>query len=103
MQTDRRASRRSFLTQVAGGGLVIGAGLIFGTSGQAQKGTPSRQMVIDVDPNDPARPPSPPPPRPRAADRDSGPNSDPQGMGPMTRSTPHERFVICPGHSRCPR
>ena len=103
MQRVRHIPRRSFLAQVAGGGLIIGAGLIVGADARAaqQSGEPStRQMGVDADPSDPARLP-PPPARP--ADRDSGPNSDPHGAGRQTSSSmPSERFVICPGNTRCP-
>ncbi|HYD12228.1 MAG TPA: hypothetical protein VEC11_05225 [Allosphingosinicella sp.] len=106
MQTLRRTNRRSFLTQVAGGGLIVGAGVIFGagdSAAQQKNQQISRQMVVDTDPSDPARPPSPPPAQPQAADRDAGPRSDPGGTGAQANTaTPRERFVICPGNSRCP-
>jgi hypothetical protein len=97
---------------VAGGGVVAGAGLIFGATGGAappKGGSATRRMVVDADPRDPARLPRThatiaPPSRPH--DRDSGPNSDPAGHGGHGRSTnaaePLERFVICPGNPRCP-
>ena len=106
MSRHRTPTRRSFLSQVAGGGLLAGAGLIFGAKGSAAqpKGQPTRQMVVDADPRDPARPPAPAPAQPGPTDRDSGPNGDPGGQGAATNvSTPRERFVICPGNSRCPR
>ena len=106
MQKLRPASRRSFLARVAGGGLILGAGTIFGANGRAaQPGPPeTRQMVVDADPSDPARPPRPPGPSRPAADKDSGPNSDPHGTGAQANSQgPRERFVVCPGNPRCPR
>lgn len=104
MQTDRRPSRRSFLAQVAGGGLIVGAGLIFGAKGSAAqpKTRPgTRRMVVDADPRDPARPTGAPPAQPRPADTDP---VDPAGRGArVNRATPRGRFVVCPGNTRCPR
>lgn len=107
MQTHRTTTRRSFLARVAAGGLIGGAGLIFGgTSGAAQQKAQggTRQMVVDADPRDPARPPSPRSPAPpaRPSDSDAGPTSDASGNGMQTQSQPPERFVVCPGNPRCP-
>jgi hypothetical protein len=112
VQAFRTVTRRSFLARVASGGLVAGAGLSFGAAGGAarQKGDPpTRRMVVDADPRDPARPPRThasvaPPSRP--TDRDSGPHSDHPGAGGHARGAnaagPRERFVVCPGNPRCP-
>jgi hypothetical protein len=53
MARTRRCNRRSFLAQVVGGGLGIGALATIGAA-RAQEGL--RRMAIDSDPNDPARP-----------------------------------------------
>lgn len=107
MQKLRHPSRRSFLSQVAGGSLLIGAGLIAGAGkvGAQATGQASRQMVVDADPRDPARPPANPRTRPSPpTDSDAGRNSDAGGRGQPNQSSsaPAERFIVCPGHPRCP-
>ena len=93
--------RRSFLSRVAGGLLIAGAGEAQARPSRRRRPV-SRQMLLDADPKDPARPvPSTYQGhgRPRTGITDSDP-SDPAGTGP---GRPLERFVICPGNARCPR
>lgn len=67
-----RINRRSFLAQVIGTGLGAGA---LAAVGAARAQEPGRRMVIDADPNDPARePPSSP--------SGTGPSRDPGGADP---------------------
>ena len=103
----RNLDRRSFLIRVAGGALLAGTGLAIGGPGEARqtpRRAPTRQMRVDADPRDPARPIPPrtqgvgrQQPRPRPSlDSDPG-DAAGSGHGPVGR------IVICPGHRRCPR
>jgi hypothetical protein len=111
VQTLRDPDRRSFLGRVLGGALLAAAGAVPGAEAVARPRRSPRRMVVDRDPADPARPAaigrqrtSPPGPRPRPADTDFGYNSDPGGLGALIGSqAPRQRFVVCPGHRRCPR
>lgn len=100
----RRIGRRSFLTQVAGGGLAAAAGLIvFGAEGEARPKhrPPPRQMLVDADPRDPARPL----PQTHARPTMAAPHRAYTGSAGQTGDgrTPVSRFVVCPGSPRCPR
>jgi hypothetical protein len=117
--------RRSFLFRVAGGVLIAGTALIAGSESEAKRRRrrpAPRQMLVDADPRDPARPASSglPNSRRRTGITDSDPSdpvgedhrrarrrsgltdrdpTDPAGAGQGLR----QRFVICPGNARCPR
>ncbi len=106
----RSVGRRSFMALVAGGGLAFGAGLVLPSSGTTQASSrrtaTSRRMIVDRDPSDPARLPAPPAPEP------ARPNPPPPHIGSIGGSVPgrqhrspgpRQRFVVCPGHRRCPR
>lgn len=119
-------NRRSFLTKVMGVA-ILGGGATAAVAGAAHRAPPgSGNMIVDADPSDPARPPSanstrsgcsdsdsgssadPPGAGRRCgsrnsgiSDSDSGPNADPPNMGRGTAQA-RSRFIICPGHPRCP-
>jgi hypothetical protein len=103
VKTIRNPSRRSFLAQVAGGGLALGAGLIPGARGAIAM-QPQRRMVIDSDPRDPARmPPSPSPaPAPAPPNTGSAGNGRRRAYAAPPRPATTQRFIVCPGNSRCP-
>jgi hypothetical protein len=103
VKTIRNPSRRSFLAQVAGGGLAVGAGLILGTQ-SAVAVQQTRRMVVDSDPRDPARMPSPPSPAPAPAPPNTGSagNGRRRAYAAPPRPATTQRFIVCPGNSRCP-
>jgi hypothetical protein len=77
----RALSRRSFLVRVTGSAAAVGGSLAFvggdawgqGPPGQSRQASPPRQMVVDADPNDPARS--------GTTDSDSGSSADRAGNG----------------------
>ncbi|MDQ8758277.1 hypothetical protein RCO27_18770 [Sphingosinicella sp. LHD-64] len=111
----RRLTRRSFLACVVGGAAASGA-----LANPPSRTPATRQMVVDGDPSDPARPVP-------VTDSDAGPQSDRPGLGrrrgavrpsrvpdpppapsvaspePTPPGGPRSSFVICPGHPRCPK
>ena len=74
-----RIHRRSFLAQVAGGGLGFGAMAVIGTARAQEAGS---RMAVDADPGDPARPAPASP-----YDSDSGQYGDNTNLGGMGRVT----------------
>lgn len=109
----RTYDRRSFLARVIGGvALAAGAG-----AASAQSDEDGSPMLIDADPGDPARPPERPRtrgfrrtrvrparnPEPDPASPAQPPPMTGAGSGTSTAAAPTSRFVICPGHPRCPR
>lgn len=108
MKTSRTLGRRSFMTLVAGGGLV-GAGLILTAPGAAQvrtrRTTTPRRMAVDADPRDPARMPVVPRPDPPSPPSNpiTGVSGNLHGRSQRPVPAPTQRFVVCPGHRRCPR
>lgn len=102
-----RLTRRGFLAQVAGVATLGGCAT---TTPPVRARAEPRSMVVDADPSDPARLPAPSAtPRPACSDSDSGPSADPAqqgrrcGASPGASAQPRSRFIICPGHPRCPR
>ena len=120
MDKVRSMARRSFLAQVAGGGLILGAGVLPARSAEARPRP--RQMVVDRDPRDPARSVEEEARRRRRVvgrefeDRRYRQGSDARierpDRGGFTAgllgevsgggAAPPSRFVICPGNRRCP-
>jgi hypothetical protein len=110
VKKSRSVGRRSFLALVAGGGLAFGTGLVLASAGATQASSrrtaPPRRMIVDRDPSDPARLPAPPAPEP------TRPSPRPPRIGSIGGNVlrrqqrspgPRQRFVVCPGHRRCPR
>jgi hypothetical protein len=125
---DREIGRRSFLMRVVGVGALAGCSALVAGPAEAQRRRSahahpsSRRMRVDADPNDPARPATSW--SHGCTDRDSGRAADPRGHGRRCGAHhryggvtsgdsgvvpsgagghgPNERWVMCPGHRRCP-
>lgn len=88
--SERGIGRRSFLEQVAGGGLLAGCVAMVAGPAAAQRRRrrpedaplPQRRMAVDADAADPARPmPGAPAARAECSDSDGGRHGDPVGRG----------------------